>query len=50
MLDPFCGSGTTIQVAAQNGRNGIGIELNTEYEPIIKARVGEYTRVEVQDE
>ena len=50
VLDPFCGSGTTIQVAAQNGRNGIGIEINTEYEPIIKARVGEYSRVEVQDE
>lgn len=47
VLDPFCGSGTTIQVAAQNNRNGIGIEINKEYEPIIKARVGEYTCVEV---
>ncbi len=47
VLDPFCGSGTTIQVAAQNGRNGIGIELNADYEPLIKARIGEYTRVEV---
>ncbi len=47
VLDPFCGSGTTVQVAAQHNRNGIGIEINKEYEPIIKARVGEYARVEV---
>ena len=49
VLDPFCGSGTTLQVAAQNGRNGIGIEINAEYEPLIKARIGEYKREEVTD-
>lgn len=47
VLDPFCGSGTTVQVAAQHGRNGIGIEINSEYEPIIRARVGTYTRMDV---
>lgn len=50
VLDPFCGSGTTLQVAAQNGRNGIGIEINAEYEPLIKARIGEYKREEVNND
>ena len=50
VLDPFCGSGTTLQVAAQNGRNGIGIEINAEYEQLIKARIGEYKRMEVKNE
>lgn len=39
VLDPFCGSGTTIMVAEQNGRDGIGIELNRDYEPIIWERI-----------
>lgn len=53
VLDPFCGTGTTIQVAAQCGRNGIGIEINTGYETLIKARVKEYERIlpeEVENE
>lgn len=50
VLDPFCGSGTTLQVATQNGRNGIGIEINAEYEPLIKARIGEYKREEVNND
>lgn len=45
VLDPFCGSGTTLMVANRYGRSGIGIELNEEYEQLIKERVGEYTRV-----
>lgn len=50
MLDPFCGSGTTLMVANRYGRNGIGIELNDEYEPLIKDRVGEYTRIIIDGE
>jgi DNA modification methylase len=31
ILDPFCGSGTTMLVALQHGRASIGIDLNTRY-------------------
>ena len=31
VLDPFAGTGRTLAVAAQSGRNSIGFELNTEY-------------------
>lgn len=31
VLDPFFGSGTTGRVAAANGRDYIGIELNPDY-------------------
>jgi DNA modification methylase len=39
VLDPFIGSGTTLMVAQQLGLNGIGIELNPEYIPLIKKRL-----------
>lgn len=38
VLDPFFGSGTTGQVAEALGRHWIGIELNRDYEPLIKKR------------
>ncbi len=41
VLDPFCGSGTTLQVARECGRDGIGIELNKEYLQLIANRVGD---------
>jgi DNA modification methylase len=31
VLDPFCGSGTTIRTALRKGRNAVGIELNADF-------------------
>lgn len=31
VLDPFCGSGTTMRVSLRQGYNVVGIELNTEF-------------------
>jgi site-specific DNA-methyltransferase (adenine-specific) len=39
VLDPFCGSGTTLAVAQKLGRDGIGIELNREYATLAEERV-----------
>jgi len=39
VLDPFAGSGTTLVVAAELGRNGIGIELNPEYVKLAQQRI-----------
>ena len=39
VLDPFMGSGTTLLVADQLGRDGIGIELNPDYVEIARKRI-----------
>jgi DNA modification methylase len=39
VLDPFLGSGTTLLVADQLGRDGIGIELNPEYAVMAENRI-----------
>lgn len=39
VLDPFLGSGTTIAVAAECGRVGIGIELNPDYAQLATDRI-----------
>jgi site-specific DNA-methyltransferase (adenine-specific) len=39
VIDPFCGSGTTIVSALKNNCNGIGIDLNSEYIAIAEERV-----------
>src|SRR5262249_2776531 len=41
VLDPFCGSGTTLAVARRMGRRSIGIELQADYLPLIQKRVSE---------
>jgi len=38
VLDPFAGSGTTAEVAAQLGMSSVLIELNPEYENLIRER------------
>ncbi len=40
VLDPFVGSGTTMKVARELGRNSIGIEIKKSLIPIIKKKVG----------
>jgi site-specific DNA-methyltransferase (adenine-specific) len=40
VLDPFVGSGTTMKVARELGRNGIGFEIKKSLIPIIKKKLG----------
>ncbi len=44
VLDPFCGTGTTLLAAANAGRNGIGVELDPAYARMaalrLKSQVG----------
>ncbi|MCL1832406.1 MAG: site-specific DNA-methyltransferase [Oscillospiraceae bacterium] len=39
VLDPFCGSGTSLRVCQQTSRNGIGIEINDDYVQMTKQRL-----------
>jgi len=39
VLDPFAGSGTTLAVAAELGRNAIGCELNPDYIELAERRI-----------
>lgn len=40
VLDPFLGSGTTVAVARELGRHGVGIELNPAYAELARERIG----------
>ena len=40
VLDPFTGSGTTLKVAKELGRNFVGYEISKSYEPIIRRKLG----------
>ena len=40
VLDPFMGSGTTSVVAKKLNRNSVGYEINPEFIPIIKEKIG----------
>jgi len=39
VLDPFAGSGTSLMVAVEHGRHGLGIELNPEYIELAHSRI-----------
>lgn len=41
ILDPFLGSGTTLKVARNMVRQGVGYELNGDFSELIKARISE---------
>ena len=43
VLDPFAGSGTTLQVAVAHGRSAIGIELNPQYAELARRRLAGVT-------
>lgn len=45
VLDPFLGSGTTLKVAKELERDGIGYEINKDYKPIITKKIGLNQRV-----
>ena len=40
VLDPFLGSGTTMSVAKSLGRNSCGYEINPDFIPVIKDKIG----------
>ena len=40
VLDPFLGSGTTVKVALEWGRNSVGYEINEKFLEIIKEKIG----------
>lgn len=40
ILDPFMGSGTTAAVAKKLNRNSVGYEINPDFIPIIKEKIG----------
>lgn len=39
VFDPFLGSGTTMKVALELGRNAVGYELNPDYLPLVRGKV-----------
>jgi DNA modification methylase len=40
VLDPFLGSGTTLKVALELGRNGVGYEINEDFLSLIEEKIG----------
>lgn len=45
VLDPMCGSGTTLKMAAAHGRSYIGIDVSKEYAAIARRRIKEASSV-----
>jgi DNA modification methylase len=46
VLDPFAGSGTTLEVATGHGRDAIGIDIDERNAELARARVGMFLTVE----
>ncbi len=42
VLDPFCGSGSTVIAASRMGRVGLGFEINSEYIALANQRLGQH--------
>jgi len=49
VLDPFAGSGTTLKVAKELGRNSFGYEIDLELKPIISSKLG-YNQTTLSDD
>lgn len=49
VLDPFLGSGTTSLAAKNLGRNSIGYEINEDFLPVIKEKLGLNQKTKFQD-
>ena len=50
VLDPFLGSGTTTLAAKNLKRNSVGYEINAEFLPVIKERVGYNQSLSTKDD
>ena len=49
VLDPFCGSGTTLVAAKALGRKFIGIDVKSKYCKLSRRRVGQFTMKDIED-
>jgi len=47
VLDPFLGSGTTVKVALELGRNALGYEINEGFSTAIQGKAGSSAEVEI---
>ena len=47
VLDPFLGSGTTVKVALELNRNGLGYEINKNFLNFIKTKIGFSEKLEI---
>lgn len=50
VLDPFCGTGTTMYVASKLGRKSVGIDVSSEYIELAEQRTATLSRACPADE